>query len=166
MELNSESPSLPLPDSLSFDEPALVDDRKSLHKKCNGVDIAEEGRKYRDKMAKAKADGNPLVHRKPRLSVSANWLGQLCDMTIAELQKIRHNKTASTAKRACALLILDSFLSTEGAQRLKALREMMDRTEGKAIERSVGVQLNIDGKRSPTEVLDELNRLANYGQPG
>jgi len=122
--------------------------------------LVEEGRKHRA----AVAAGTYLP--KVKSIYKANWVPELCDMTKPELERIRHMKTASVAKRACALLILDSLLSTDPKERRASLKEMIDRTEGKAIERSVGINLNIEGKRTPAEVLDELNRLANYGQPG
>ncbi len=127
-----------------------------------GFSIAAEGRKYRESVA----NGTYVKTIKPRKILKANWIPELCDMTKPELERIKNNKHASMAKRACALLCLDAFLSTDPKERRASLKEMIDRTEGKAIERSVGINLNIEGKRSPAEVLDELNRLANYGQPG
>ena len=109
--------------------------------------------------------GNPGGLPKGTLKM-ANWMPYLCDMTLKEIRKIEQSATASLTKRACARILLDSYLSSDGATRLKALREAMDRSEGKAIERVVGIQMNAAGKRSPTEVLAELKRLANYGAPG
>jgi hypothetical protein len=129
-------------------------------------DIAKYGEAYRklSKEERLKQYHKSGLPRGPR--VSANWLSQLGWMTRDELMRVEQNPHASVLKRSCAKMILDTLDSTNPEARVKALKEIMDRTEGQAIKRAININQEQAAARTPSEVLDELRRLANYGQPG
>lgn len=130
----------PIAESVPFDANVILSEGGDLH--CVGEKKTSLAQRY----------GN------------ANHFSILSTLTADQLNEVMLDEKASVSRRACARMLFDSLLHDNSAVRFRALREAMDRTEGKAVAREISVQLNLDLK-GPDELLDDVRRLANFGMP-
>ena len=102
----------------------------------------------------------PGQGRAPGIVYPGDYIRTWGNKSIKDLEAIIADPDSCIAKLSAARLLLDSFKSDDDKTRLGTMREVLDRTSGKAAQH---IDVEVSRKPDPQQLIEEAKQAAQIG---